>query len=94
MKVRPNSATRGGETSVEPSCKLGTFGLEPEGVVQLGSSALAQRRETLVEPVRFQILPVLGIDEVEVVPGRDDPSRLEKDPDDLRDVIVLDVAGD
>ena len=71
-----------------------TTPLEPERVVQLGDPALAQRRETLVELIRSQILPVLGVDQVEVVPGSDDPSRLEKETEDLRDVVVLDVAGD
>ena len=71
-----------------------TTPLEPERVVQLGDPALAQRRETLVELIRSQILLVLGVDQVEVVPGSDDPSRLEKETEDLRDVVVLDVAGD
>ena len=71
-----------------------TTPLEPERVVQLGDPALAQRRETLVELIRSQILPVLGVDQVEVVPGSDDPSRLEKETEDLREVVVLDVAGD
>ena len=48
----------------------GSRALEPERVVQLGAPALAQRRETLVELIRSQILPVLGVDQVEVVPGR------------------------
>ena len=68
--------------------------LEAECVVELGAQSLAERREARVELIPSEILPVLCVDEVEVVSGRDDPSRLEKEPDDLRDVVVLNVAGD
>ena len=83
-------------------CALNLPTLEAECVVELGAQSLVERRETRVElnsrEVRVKlipskILPVLCVDEVEVVPGRDDPSRPEKQSNDLRNVIVLNVAG-
>ena len=77
--------------------------LEAKCVVELGAQSLAKcremrvaliAREARVELTPSEILPVLCVDEVEVVSGCDDPSRLEKEPDDLRDVVVLNVAGD
>ena len=84
-------------------CALNLPTLEAECVVELGAQSPAERREARVELiprearvelVSSEILPVLCVDQIEVVSGRDDPPRLEKEPDDLGDVVVLNVTGD